>query len=96
MAARSIRDLFRLSTGGVGIQIACEELKAGEYKLKVEGSQATFTDQDSKSITVAVKIENVARKFAATTVETTSAPGDMDNITAIDLAGSTTKLEFGQ
>jgi hypothetical protein len=70
------------------------ELKAGEYKLKVEGTQATFTEaQSSKSITVPVKIENADHKFGQTSVETSNQNG-MDNIQAIDLAGSNTKLEF--
>jgi hypothetical protein len=70
------------------------ELKPGEYKLKVEGGQAVFT-QDSKTWSVPVKIENVSQKFAHTTVES-STLGDMDTIQAIDLAGSTTKIEFAQ
>jgi hypothetical protein len=71
------------------------QLKAGEYKLKIEGSQAVFTDaESSKSFTVPVKVENADKKFDQTTVETTSQNG-MDNIRVIDLAGSTTKLEFG-
>jgi phosphoribosylformylglycinamidine (FGAM) synthase-like amidotransferase family enzyme len=72
------------------------QLKAGEYKLKVEGTQATFTEsQTSKSVTVPVKIENGDHKFGQTSVETSNQNG-MDNIQAIDLAGSNTKLEFGK
>jgi hypothetical protein len=72
------------------------ELKPGEYKLKVEGSQATFTDaQSSKSFTVPVKVENGAKKFANTSVESTNQDG-MDNIHAIDLGGSNTRLTVGQ
>lgn len=72
------------------------ELKPGDYKLKVEGTQAVFTDaQSSKTWTAPVKIENSARKFEQTVVESTH-QGDMDHIHAIDLGGSNTKLEFGQ
>jgi hypothetical protein len=72
------------------------ELKPGEYKLKVEGTQAVFTDvQSFKSWTAPVKIENSDRKFGETRVETTN-QGDMAHIHSIDLAGSNTKLEFGQ
>ena len=72
------------------------ELKAGEYKLKVEGTQAVFTEaQGSKSITVPVKIENSDHKFGQTSVETSNQNG-MDNINSIGLAGSNTKLEFGK
>jgi hypothetical protein len=72
------------------------ELKAGEYRLKVEGTQATFTEaQSSKSITVPVKVQNGDHRFGATSVETSNQNG-MDNIQTIDLAGSNTKLEFGK
>jgi hypothetical protein len=72
------------------------ELKAGEYKLRVEGSQAIFTDvQSAKTFTVAVKVENAAQKFGQTAVESHNLNG-MDNIQAINLGGSNTKLEFGQ
>ena len=72
------------------------DLKPGEYKLKVEGTQATFTDvQSAKTWTAPVKVEADAKKFDRTVVESTS-QGDMDHIHAIDLAGSHTKLEFGQ
>jgi hypothetical protein len=70
------------------------QLQPGEYKLKVEGSQAVFTDvQTSKSWTAPVKVQNVDRKFGQTVVETTQ-QGDMAHIDAIDLAGSNTKLAF--
>ena len=72
------------------------ELKPGDYKLKVEGTQAIFTDvQSSKTWTTAVKVENSAQKFDHTIVESTN-QGDMDHIHAIDLGGSNMKLEFGQ
>jgi hypothetical protein len=73
-----------------------QELKPGDYKLKIEGTQAVFTDvQTSKSWTAPVKVENGAQKFGDTVVESTK-QGDMAHINSIDLAGSNTKLEFGQ
>jgi hypothetical protein len=72
------------------------ELKPGVYKVKVEGSQAVFTDaQSSKTWTAPVKVANSDKKFDTTTVESSN-QGDMAHINAIDLAGSNTKLEFGQ
>jgi hypothetical protein len=69
-------------------------LQPGEYRLKVENNQATFTDvQNQKSFTAPVKVENAGQKFQETQVET-SHQGDMDHINAIDLGGSTTKLNF--
>src|SRR5665213_2476101 len=68
------------------------ELKPGEYKLKVEGSQAVFTDQQSsKSFSIPIKVVNGDKKFGYTSVESTSLQG-MDNIHAIDLGGSNTRL----
>jgi hypothetical protein len=69
------------------------ELQPGEYKLKVDGSQVIFS-RDGKEWTAPVKVETVNRKFAQTTVESSTNQGDMDTIKAIDLGGSTTKLEF--
>jgi hypothetical protein len=72
------------------------ELKPGEYRVKVEGSQAVFTDtQNGKTFSVAVKIENSDRKFANTSVESTN-QGGMDTIQAIDLGGSSTRLAVAQ
>jgi hypothetical protein len=73
------------------------DLKAGEYKLKIEGSQAVFTDaQDAKSVTsVPVKVENSDKKFDFTSVESTDQNG-VTNIHAIDLGNSKTRLTVGQ
>src|SRR3984885_1794361 len=71
------------------------ELKPGEYKVKVQGSEAVFTDQNSKSFSVPVKIENGSKKFGYTSIESTN-NGGMDTIKAIDLADSTTRLTVGQ
>jgi hypothetical protein len=72
------------------------ELKPGEYKLKVDGSQAVITDQqNAKSVTVPVKVQNSDKKFDYTTVES-SKQGGMDTIQAIDLGGSNTRLSLGQ
>jgi len=72
------------------------ELKPGEYKLKVDGSQAVITGQQNKaSVTVPVKVENNDKKFSYTTVESTN-QGGMDTIQAIDLGGSNTRLTLGQ
>lgn len=70
------------------------ELKPGQYRLKVEGTNATFTNLDSsKSVTTTVKVENATQKFDVTQVETTKA-GSEDQIQEIDLGGSHTKLGF--
>ncbi len=70
------------------------QLKAGEYKLKVEGTTAVFTNtQSSQSFSTTVKVETNPQKFSETRVQTTK-QGDADVIQEIDLGGSNTKLAF--
>jgi hypothetical protein len=72
------------------------EIKAGQYRVKVDGTQAVFTEaESSRSFTVPVKVENNDRKFDETMVQTHNENGT-DNLREIDLGGSTAKLEFGQ
>src|ERR1039458_8213082 len=72
------------------------QLAAGVYTLKVEGSNAVFTNVDSnKSVTAPVKIENADKKYGVTSVETTR-EGDAQHINDIQLGGSNTKLEIGR
>jgi hypothetical protein len=70
------------------------ELKAGQYKLKVDGANAIFTDINSaKSFTTPVKVQTGEKKFDDTKVQTTK-DGNIDKIEEIDLGGSKTKLGF--
>jgi hypothetical protein len=70
------------------------QLAPGTYKLKVDNGTAVFTLADSnKSQTVSVKLENAAKKFAHTAVDA-RIDGSADLIEAIELGGSTTKIEF--
>lgn len=75
-------------------KVGAVELKPGQYKLKVDGSNAVFTDLNStKSFTTTVKVENSDKKFDDTRVQSTK-DGDTDRINEIDLGGSKTKLGF--
>ena len=70
------------------------QLPAGEYTLKVEGSNAVFTNVGNhKSVTAPVKVENVDKKYGVTSVEAIQ-EGDAQHIKDIQLGGSTTKLDF--
>jgi hypothetical protein len=72
------------------------ELQPGQYKVKVEGSQAVITDaRNDKSVTVPVTVENSDKKYAYTSVETSSQSG-ANSIQAIDLGGSKTRLKVAQ
>jgi hypothetical protein len=70
------------------------KLPAGEYKVKVDGANAVFTDSKNfKSVSAPVKVETATKKFSFTAVDATKSEG-VDKINAIELGGSTTKLEF--
>jgi hypothetical protein len=69
------------------------ELKPGEYKVKVEGTEAIFTDSSSKTVTLPVKIEKADKKFDITAMETKTENGTK-SIEAIRLGGSTMRLVF--
>ena len=69
------------------------QLAAGEYKVKVDGANAAFTDAHSKTVSTAVKVENAAKKYQHTAVDATK-DGSVEKVVAIELGGSTTKLEF--
>ena len=70
------------------------QLKAGEYKVKVDGANATFTTAGTnKGVTVPVKVEAGQMKYQFTAVETSGAAGS-ERIDAIQLGGTKTKIEF--
>lgn len=70
------------------------QLKPGQYKVKLDGTTATFTDlRTMKTFSVSVKVEHAGQKFDQTTVNTRSKDG-VDNLFQINLGGSDTKLEL--
>jgi hypothetical protein len=71
-------------------------LAPGEYRVKVDGANAVFTDVHShKTFTTAVKLETGSKKFQMTGVDATR-EGKTDHVLAIELGGSTTKLDFAK
>src|SRR5258708_19157275 len=65
------------------------KLPAGEYKVKVDGTNAVFTDSKSKTVSAPVRVETGSKKFAYTSVDA-SKNRDFDTRHATDLGGSTT------
>jgi hypothetical protein len=65
------------------------QLKAGTYKLEVEGNQAIFK-QGKTSTTIPVAVEKAPSAFRYTLVDTRDS-----KLLEIDLRGTTTKLVFG-
>src|SRR5690242_3360152 len=68
------------------MKAAGQQLKAGKYRLQVQGSQATLTEagKSKGGVTFPVKVEEGDRKFDDTRV-LTSKDGDIDKIDEIDL-----------
>ena len=82
-------------TLGAASKVGSTQLAAGSYRLKVEGTTATFTNvETAKQVTATVKVDAVDKKYETTAVDSTKS-GDMEQINAIELGGSKTKLEFG-
>src|ERR1017187_9458078 len=70
------------------------QLKAGEYRLTVNGTKAIFTDVNTtKTFTTVVKVENSDTKFGDTKIDA-STEGSTSVITDIELGGSKTKTDF--
>jgi hypothetical protein len=69
-------------------------LKPGQYRLKVDGSNAIFTEvETSKQFTVPAKVQTSDKKFEDTRVDAQKDSGT-DVIKDIELGGTKTKLEF--
>jgi hypothetical protein len=69
-------------------------LKPGQYRLKVDGTNAMFIGVDgAKSPSTTVKVVSTDKKFETTVVDATK-EGDTEVIKDIELGGSKTKLEF--
>ncbi len=62
------------------------QLKAGDYKVQVEGNQATFK-QGKQAIQVPASMEKNAGKTSQTILETSGT-----NLQAIDIGGTTMKI----
>jgi len=81
-------------TLGTPATAGATELKAGDYNVSVNGTQAVIKGENGKSVTVNVSIEHAAKKFEDTTVESGTKDGKAV-IQAIDLGGSDMRLVLG-
>jgi len=76
--------------------VGSAKLAPGEYKVKVDGSNAVFTNTSSyKSVSTAVKVENGDKKYKETAVDTVR-DGAIEGVTSISVGGTTMKLDFGK
>ncbi|MGH9665724.1 MAG: hypothetical protein ACRD9L_14965 [Bryobacteraceae bacterium] len=70
------------------------DLAPGHYNVVLNASQVRFTDVDTgKSTETNAKVQNVAKKFAYTAVESKTVDGH-SQIQEIDLGGTKTKATF--
>jgi hypothetical protein len=70
------------------------ELKAGQYRVKIDGTKATFTNLDNaQEFTVEVKTESSSKKFDETRIDASTNSG-VDTLKDIQLGGSTTQIDF--
>ena len=90
LAVAKTYDISFSSTTKVGTV----QLKAGDYRLSVNGNKATFTDVSSyKTVTTDVKVETTDTKFPETKVDSSS-DGGVNVVKDIELGGSKTKIDF--
>lgn len=79
------------------VEAGSVQLTPGEYKLRVEGSNAVFEDtRTKKSFTVPVKVESVDKKYESTMLDTNKSGNNVDHLKSIELGGSKTKLQFSE
>lgn len=72
--------------------LAGTELKAGSYKVEVNGDKATLR-LDKVSVQASVKVETADKKFDETAVQYSNADGK-DRIQEIRVGGTKTRLIF--
>ncbi len=72
------------------------QLAAGQYRLRVEGTNAVFTNIDTnRSVVAPVTIETTQKHDETAVVETKTDAGSV-HLTSIELGGSTETLQFGE
>jgi P pilus assembly chaperone PapD len=77
------------------VTISGVKLQAGDYKIKMDGANAVFTDKKSQKVNVPAKITTGAKKVQYTIINTSKSDG-VDKVKAIDIGGSTTRIEFAE
>ena len=73
--------------------LAGAQLKPGNYRLSVNGSQAVLRDSRGRTIQAKATVQNEATKYAYTAVESRTNKG-ASSLQAIEVQGTHTKVEF--
>ena len=72
------------------------KMAAGQYAVKVVGNFAVFTNVETgKKYLAAVKAKNAGAKFEDTAVDMKTANGEQE-ITGVELGGSSTMIQLGE
>lgn len=69
------------------------QLKPGEYKVKLDGTQVVLMDNNGKRIDTLAKVETAEHKFDQTSISISKADG-ANRIVSIQLGGSTNRIVF--
>ena len=75
------------------VQVGAVTLPAGEYKVKVDGNNAVFSDSKKKTYTAPAKVQKIEKKCPYTAAETKDVDGGT-RVDAIDLEGADFKIVF--
>ena len=75
------------------VQVGSVKLAAGEYKVKLDGANAIFTDSKKQTFTAPAKTEKVGKKVPFTAVETKDVESGT-KLDCIDLEGADFKVIF--
>jgi hypothetical protein len=76
-------------------QAGTAQLKPGQYRLRLDGSQVVLLDKTGHQIDTAARVEESEGKFDQTSVTTTRVDGTV-RIESVELGGSHTKVVFQQ
>jgi len=69
------------------------DLKAGEYSLKIDGSQVVLTDQNGNQIAATARVETADQKFEHTSIFTTKSDG-INRILSVGIGGTRNRIVF--
>lgn len=75
------------------VQVGTVKLAAGEYKVKMNGTTAVFTDSRKKSVSAPATVQKVEKKSPYTAAETKTVNGE-ESLSAIAFDGADFKLVF--
>ena len=92
VAAASAAETYKVSLPEPTI-VAGKELKAGDYKVEVEGDRAVIKDGKKSVAESPVKVETGSEKFLTTKVRYDNGNGKY-NLQEIHVGGTKTKLVF--